>query len=486
MMKQRALTATVWSGIDIFLRQGLQLVLTITLAHLLTPTDFGIFALLALFTGIATVFADGGFSAALIQRQDIERIDESTVFWINLVAALAAALVLCASAPMIARFYSQPILVPLAMALAGSVFLGALGTIHTTLLTKRLEFRRQLQAGGSGVVASAIVAIWMAWHDYGVWSLAAQSIVMTAVTTAMLWLRSGWRPQWAFSAVSARRLFAFGGYHFAYGLLEILYARMYTLLIGKFYGPQQLGYYNNADTTRQIPGSFIASALSRVVFPMFAEAATDTQRLYRGMQFATRGMMLFNAPIMLGMAATADPLVRVLFGTQWLPAVPILRVLCLAGVLWPLLALNPYVLLAQNRSRLMFWIEVVKKSIGILLLGLGSWYGLIGVAWAVFAFSLIAFAINAHYARTCIGYGLGSQLRDLAPIVLVAMVMASVVYMVSMYWQAAPAIELVGLGALGAALFVAGAWLIGLHALHDVVSVIRHNPGQTPPGSTVA
>ncbi len=473
MLKQRAFKATLWSGGEIFLRQGLQFVISVALARLLTPAEFGLVALLALFTGVATVMVDGGFSAALIQRQDVSHADESTVFWFNLGIGAAAALILLMAAPAIAHFYGQPILVPLMAVMSANVFLGSLGAIHSTLLTKRLDFRTQLKVGVVASVLSGVVAITMAWKGYGVWALAAQIVVMTTVTTALLWLANRWRPTWTFSRGSVNKLFGFGGYYLASNLLEIIYTRLYTLLIGRWYGARELGFYNNADNTKQMPGGFLTGVLSRVAFPMFSTAAHDKVKLRRGMQLAARGTMLLNVPMMLGMAALAEPLVRTLFGEQWLPAVPILRVLCVAGLFWPLHVLNLNVLMAQGHSRLMFRLELAKKFLGVAVLGTGAFFGVMGIAWATTVFSAGGLAINTYYSGRFLDYGLMAQLRDFLPIVFIALPMAAVVYALSMVLRMPPVIELALLIVLGGTIFFTIAWLTRATALHDVMALFK-------------
>ncbi|MES2312651.1 MAG: lipopolysaccharide biosynthesis protein [Pseudomonadota bacterium] len=475
MLKQRALTATIWSGADIFLRQGLQLAVAIALARLLSPNDFGIVALLALFTGIATVLVDGGFSAALIQNQNVDHADESTVFWFNLAIGVAAAIAMLFIAPLAAAFYSQPVLVPLMGLMALNVILGSLGAIHRTLLTKQLNFRLQMLIGVVAAVVSGAVAIGMARNGFGVWALAVQIVVMTAVSTTLSWWWHHWRPRLVWSAASVRKLFGFGGYHLGSSLLDIVYIRLYTMLIGRLYSPRELGFYNNADTTAQLPGGFLTGVLARVALPMFSVSSNDSAKLRRGMQLSVRGMMLLNAPMMLGMAAVTEPLTRTLFGSQWLPAVPILRVLCLAGVLLPLHVINLNVLLAQGHSRLMFRLEMTKKVVGVTFICAGAFFGVMGIAWSQVAFSAVAFIINAHYSQRYLTYGVFAQLRDFLPGLCVSVVMAGFVYVTSTStrWKAAPAVELLVLVSAGSVFFLAGVWLLRLKALHDVIALFR-------------
>jgi len=469
MLKRRALSATVWSGADIFLRQGLQFAVTIALVRLLGPSEFGTIALLALFTGIATVFVDGGFSAALIQNQNVSHVDESTVFWFNLAIGVAVAAIFWIIAPAIATFYSKPILTPLMELMALNVTLSALGAIHRTLLTKQLNFRLQMEVGVIAVIASGGTAIFMAWRGYGVWALATQIVVMTGISTGLLWAWHHWRPLLAWSGDSARKLF--GGYHLGSSLLDVVYTRLYTLMIGKFYSARELGFYNNADTTAQLPGNFLTGILTRVALPMFSVAADDRVMLRRGLQLSVRGMMLLNVPMMLGMAALADPLVRTLFGAQWLTTVPILRVLCLAGVLLPVHIINLNVLMAQGHSGLMFRLEVTKKVLGVALICAGTFFGVMGIAWSQAIFSLLTFFINAHYSKQFLDYGAVAQSRDFLPVIGVAAVMAIMIYRISIYWPEVSLRELMALVLIGAVFFLTSVWVLRLTVLHDVIAL---------------
>ena len=472
-LKQRAFTATAWSGADILLRNGIQFVVSVVLARLLVPEDFGIVAMLYLFTGIAGAFVDSGFSAALIRQQDTTHIDESTVFWFNLAIGCVFAILLVISAHTIATFFGHAILVPLTWVMAANVFVTALSSIHVTLLTKRLEFRSQMKIGVVATVLSGVVAIWMASAGFGLWALAAQTLLATICTTIMLWWISDWRPGWVFSLVSARRLFGFGSYLLGASLLDIFYNRLYSVLIGKQFGARDLGFYNRADGTKQLPVGVLTGILSRVALPVFATVSGDPDKLRRGVRMSLKGMMLINVPMMLGLAAVADVLVITLLGEQWLPAAPILQVLCLAGVFWPLHVINLNVLLAQGYSHLFFRLEVVKKVLGISLLLLGTLFGLMGIAWSTVLFGALAFLINAHYTKQFLDYGAYRQLKDFLPVSMAALVMFGVVRWVSIVWTAHPLVELMGLVVLGAVIFVGLAHLFRIESYRDATVTLR-------------
>lgn len=473
MLKQKAISATIWSGADIFLRQGIQFGISIALARLLTPEQFGTIALLYLFVGIAGVFVDSGFSAALIQCQNVTHTDESTVFWFGLGMGAFMAVGLWFLAPWIADFFSLPILVALTGALALNLFVSALGSTHGTLLIKRLDFKTPMKIGAIATSISGALGIVMAWKGYGVWALAMQTLAATALTTVLQWAYNTWRPAVTFSFESVRRLFGFGGYLFMAALLEAVYYRVYTLIIGKVYGVHDLGMYNRADGVRQMPVGVLDNILSRVTFPIFSAAAQDKAKLRRGARHAIRTMMLINVPIMFGMMATAAPLVGTLFGQQWLPAAPILQVLCLGGLLVPLHVINRNVLVAQGHASMFFRLEVIKKLLGTGLLIFGSFFGVMGIAWSQVAFSLIAFFINTHYAHIHISYGAQEQISDFLPSLILSIVMAATVYWLGEALPLTLVTEFLLQISVGIVIFLSGCHLLKLTAYRELVDILN-------------
>lgn len=456
-----------------FLRQGLQFVVTILLARLVAPEQFGVIALLSIFTGVAGAFVDSGFAAALIQKQTTTRLDESTVFWFNVGIGAATSLALFTAAPSIANFFDQPVLVPITRVLSLTIFISSLGSIHFTLLEKALKFRPQVAVGAVSTVLSGTTGIALGWLGFGVWALVWQQVVAAACTSVFIWFLHPWRPTWAFSMSSARSLFGFGGYVLATNILETVYQRFYTILIGKNFGVRDLGFYSRADSTQQLPTGILTTVLMRVAFPVFSVANDDKDRLRRGVRLAVRGAMLLNAPVMLGLAAVSDVLIVTLFGRRWLPAAPILQILCIAGLLWPLHRINLTVLVAQGHSRLFFNLELIKKVLGISLLLGGAAFGVIGVAWATVVSSVAAFYINAYYTGKLLRYGALRQIVDSLPIVCVSVAMATTVHYAGITWRLAAPLALVVQVALGVAFMVAVVSVLRLGAVREAVELVR-------------
>ena len=429
-LRKKSIGAVVWSALEAVFKNGLQFIISVVLARLILPEEFGTIALLYLFTGITAVFIDSGFPSALVQRQNTTYNDECTVFWLNVILGVVASLLLWMASPLIAGFYDKPILTDLTAVLALSLFINSLGSIHTTLLTKELNFKKLMVINASATGVSGLVAIVMALEGYGVWALAAQVLVTSIVTTITLWATHKWRPSFIFSAESMRNLFAFGSYLMMSNMLDRIYMRLYTILLGKFYDVKELAFYSRADRTHMLPVDVLSGVLSRVAYPIFSATSQDKARLLRGLKLALEGIMLINVPMMLGLMATADSVVPVLFGDNWLPAVPILKVLCLHGVLWPVHVLNLNVLKAQGMTNVFFRLEIIKKIIGTTMIFACLPWGAIGVAWSQVISSLINFYVNAYYTKRNLGYGFVDQWIDITPVIAASAVMAGAIYFI--------------------------------------------------------
>lgn len=471
-MKRQALFATIWSAGDIVLRHGVQFGATLVLARLLMPADFGVLAMILVFTGIATVISDAGLSLALIQRQDTNHDDESTVFWSNLVLGVALAILLFAFAPLIADFYHTPAVKPLARFMCLAIIFSAAGSIHFALLSKRLEFRLPAKAGGIAAVVSGTTAICMAYAGFGVWSLAIQTVLMSALTTLLLWRFNTWRPALVIQRASLGKLMGFGLYQLANSLMEMAYTRLYSLVIGRLFGAKLLGFYATADTTRQLPSIFLGGLIARVAFPMFSRANTEGGQYRRGMQLGIRMMMMMNAPLVAAMVVLAQPLVETLFGRQWLAAAPLLQVMALAILFYPLHAINLQVLMAQGHARLMFRLEIAKKLLGVVLLVTGIQFGMQGLVWSQVVHSCVVLGINAYFTRRWFGYGAFAQLLDAMPSLSAATASACAMEVMLLACPAQAQWQLLLPLIFGAATYIALLAVVGRETWRDAMALV--------------
>lgn len=459
---------------------ALNVVFVAILARLLTPGDFGAFALLTIFLGVATALIESGFGLALIQRKDTTDEDKSTVFWISLGAATVIAFVLVGSAPLIARFFQLDVLIPLTYILAATVWVSAFGIVERALMVKRMAFKQLTIVKLSALIVSSSLATLLAKSGFGVFSLAWQGFASAALTSILLWALSGWRPKLVFRVSSARRLFAFGGYLLASRLLDVIYSKTYTLLIGKFFGTVELGYFNRAESTSQLVSGLVSYPISQVAFPAFSKMDGDPDRIRRGLQGAVRLSIMFNSVAMLTLVAAAEPFVLAILGPQWGSSIPFLQVLALGALLMPLHVLNLHALMAIGRSDLFFLLEVIKKAIGVAVLILASHWGTIGIAWGLVVAGLISFLINAWYSGIHLNYGPIRQTGEIVPSLAfgAAAAFAAHLAMAASGFQSALILLIVGSGTAAAVsiTILALAWSIG----YDLTGLlVRARPSQT-------
>ncbi len=419
-LKSRSIAAFGWSAVDAAGRQGIQFLVTLILARLLSPAEFGLLGMLSLFIALGGSIVDSGFGSALIQRKEITEADKSSVFFFNAAMGALMALTIAAAAPWIAGFYRQPILLPLTRVMALNLFIGSFGVVQLALLRRSLDFRTQCKASILAIVVSGVLAIWMAWRGYGVWSLAAQALVSTAASTALIWVFCPWKPIMRFRVDSLRSLFGYGSRLLASGLLSTFFDRIQLTVIGKAFSATELGFYTRAYSTQQFPVSLLSMVVNRVTMPIFSKLSHVGGALRPVVRKAQISIMLPTLPMMFGLAVVARPLVLVLFGAKWLPCVPYLSVLSLAGALWPLHMTNLDVVMAVGRSDIYLRLEVIKKI--LIVLGLLATFkiSVMAMVWAFLIVSVMCVFLNMHYTKALIGYGTVAQFIDLAPYAAVA------------------------------------------------------------------
>jgi len=409
------------------MRQGVQFAVLILMARLLDPEDFGLIGMLTLFVAVATIFVDGGFGSALIQKQNTSIIEQSTVFYFNLGMAIGVSLLLCFVAPSIAVSFQNPDISPILRVMAFNIFVNATGAIHTTLLTKAMNFKLIAKVGSLASIISGILALTLAFKGYGVWSLVAQTVTSSLISVVLLWCWHDWRPVWKFSFESLREFFRFGGYLLVIGIIDTLHSNLYAFLISKFYSMRSVGFYDRAQKTQLLPVNFLMLIVNRVAFSAFSTVASDKVILAQWLRKAQNLLMFVNIPLSVILIVLAEPVTLLLFGENWRDSAPILRVLGFDGLLWPMHMLNIIALKAQGRSDLFFNIAVVKKIVALSLIVAGSFYGIMAIAWAQVIGSVFSFGINAYYSKVFLDFGPIKQLRDLLPNIFVGVFMGIVV-----------------------------------------------------------
>ena len=408
--------------------QLIQFLVAITLARLLLPEHFGLMAILTVFISLSLVFVDAGFGSALIQKQDANHTDECSVFYFNILLGFLMAMSLYFAAPSIAKFYENPILTSLARVLSINLIIAAFGAVHVTLLIKRVDFRKQMYINLASAIASGAFAITMALNGYGIWSLVSQSISATLLRTGLLWTFHYWRPNSTFSFESLKSMFPFGSRLMLSSILNISFGSLYALVIGKVYSPKDLGFFARAEQLQQLPVINLADSVSRVTYPIFCSVQTDKPRLKRQARRAIMFLAFVNFPLMIFLATMAKPLVLILLTDRWLPSVPYLQLLCIAGLTYPLDTVNLNVLKAQGFSSLFLRLEIIKKILFAGSVGITYRWGITAMIIGGILVSICGYFINAFYTGKYLSYPASEQMRDVGASLLLASLTGFCIY----------------------------------------------------------
>lgn len=420
--------AFAWAGLGEVGRQGVRFVLSVLLARLLTPDDYGLMGMLLVFVYIAQVFVDSGLSAGLIQRREVSPDDETSVFYVNVAAGVLFAVVLCALSPFVAAFYAQPILAPLLSVLSITVAVGSLGNVQNTLLSRAMDFRTQTKVTLATTLLSGLVGLGMAWEGCGVWSLVGQSLAQSLAGVILVWQWSPWRPRGRFRWDSVKGLWPFSWRLLASAQLNCIFENLYSMVIGKLYRPVDLGYFTRASSLAMLPAGSVTNITQRVMFPVFCSDQDDKAGLKQSFRRTVLAMAALYFPVMAGMAAVAEPMVKCLLTDKWTPCVPYLQVLCFSAMLYPLHALHLNLLMAQGHSDLFLRLEIIKKAMVVLALTLTFRLGVGAMVASVLVQSLLCLALNSYYTRRLIQYTWREQIRDLLPIAAASLGMAALVW----------------------------------------------------------
>lgn len=420
-----------WSALENVTRLGVTFVVSIVLARLLSPEEYGLIGILTIFIAIFNAIVDSGFTNALIRKQDATDTDYSTVFYTNLVLSVILAAVLFFCAKPISVFFERPELVSLTQVMSSVVIINALSIVQRVRTTKAIDFKTQTKITFISSIGSGVIGIAIAYMGYGVWALVGQQISNQLLTTLYFWFYNKWMPKLVFSWASFKEMWAFGSKLLASGLIDTAWKEVYQVVIGKCYSPATLGLYTRAKQFADLCSSNLTSVVQRVSYPVLSSIQDDRARLKGAYQRVIKTTMLPVFVLMLGMAACAEPMIYVLIGEQWLECVPMLQIICTYGMLYPLHALNLNMLQVQGRSDLFLKLEIIKKIIAIGPLLLGIFVDIYLMLAGSLGTSLIAYYLNAYYSGPFLNYSIKEQIKDILPSFGVAVAMAVPVYAMS-------------------------------------------------------
>ncbi|MBP3668963.1 MAG: lipopolysaccharide biosynthesis protein, partial [Bacteroides sp.] len=397
-LKQKTVKGVGWSFADNIANQGVTFLVSLVLARLITPEEYGLIGIITIFIAVFNSIVDSGFSNALIRKNDIKEIDYSTVFITNMVLSVVLFIVFFFLAEPIADFFSQPLLKPLTQVMGSIVIINAFAIVQRTILTKNIDFKTQTKASVISSVVSGIVGMAMAFMGYGVWSLVGQQLSRAFLYTSSLWLYNHWLPRMRFSWNSFRELFGFGWKLMVSALIDTIWREIYQVVIGKCYTAAALGQYTRAQQFGSVFSSNLNTVIQRVSYPVLSSMQDDKLRMKEGYRRVIKITMLVTFVLMLGLAAIAQPMILVLVGDQWLIAADLLPVICFNMMLYPLHSLNLNMLQVEGRSDLFLKLEIIKKVIAVIPLLMGIFISIYWMLWGSVITGFFAYYLNSYYS----------------------------------------------------------------------------------------
>lgn len=404
-----------WSAVEQIGPQICNLVIYILLARLLEPGDFGLIAMLALFVSLATIFADAGFSSALIQKKNLTVDDETSIFALNIAVGCGLSLLLCLVSPLVALFYNQPVLVSLLRINSLAFVISSFALVHSALLSRTMQFQKTALIGTVSSLVSGVTGVAMACLDYGVWSLVGAALTAALVRTGLCWKVSSWRPKGSVCSESIRSMWGYSSNLLGCSLIGVAYGNLYLVVIGKFYSPESLGGYNNAYTLCMMPVVVLGGIVQKVSFSLFSIYQEDKQQILERLREFIRGTLLLSVGCLALLAVVADPLIPLVLTEKWRPTIPLIRILCCAGALYPVNLLYLSTIQAQGLSHLNLRLEIIKLVQGIIIVALFYRHGVTALAWSLVLTALLSYFLNVWYNVRILGYRWSMQAFDILP-----------------------------------------------------------------------
>lgn len=428
--RKSVFTNLIWRFAE---RCGAQLVtfiVSVVLARLLLPEDYGTIALVTVFTTIMQVFVDSGLSTALIQKKDADDLDFSSVFYFNFFVCVVLYLVMFFAAPLISSFYDIPELTPVVRVISLTIVISGVKGVQQSYVSRNMLFKRFFYATLGGTILSAFLGIAMAYAGFGVWAIVAQQLSNTAIDTLILWITVKWRPKLMFSWERLKGLLGFGWKMLCSALLDTVYNNLRSLLIGKVYSSADLAYYNEGKKFPSLIVTNINTSIDSVLLPAMSKEQDDKDRVKNMTRRSITVSCYIMAPLMIGLACCANNIVALVLTEKWLPCVFFLQIFCITYIFFPIHTANLNAIKAMGRSDLFLKLEIWKKIIGMILLLSTLFISVKAMAYSLLASTLASMIINSLPNRKLLNYSFLEQMKDILPSIFLGLVMGIVVYLI--------------------------------------------------------
>ncbi len=473
-MKQKVIKGLFWKILENGGAQGIQFVVAIILARLLTPAEYGVVGIIMIFITIANVIVQNGFSTALVQKQQADERDFSSVCYFSLGAAFVMYGILYASAPQIANFYDIEQLKEIVRVLGVVLFPGAVISVQTAWVSRKMEFKGLFLSTLAASVISGIISIYMAYKGFGVWAMVGQQLSYYFALMLVLFVTVSWKPAFLFAWNNIWELLGFGWKLLAASLIDTLFNNLYGLIMGKIYNEEILGIYNRGEQFPKLIANNLGAAIQSVLLPAFSSKQGDKQVMKQMLKRAVRISSFLVLPMLFGLCAVADTLVLGLLGEKWLDCVPYLRIMCVAYSFWPIHITNLQAVNAAGRSDMFLKLEIIKKSMGIMGLVVGIQFGPLVLMTIKASLDFLSTFVNAWPNKKLLGYGIFNQWADILPSVAISLIMCAAVHGVQFVLPGGVWIKLFAQVIFGVGVYIALAKLFRLESFEYLWNLIKN------------
>ena len=454
--------------------QFVSFAVSIILARILAPDDYGTIALVTVFTSFLNIFINSGLGVSLIQKSDADELDFSTVFWFNIVSSIVLYAMMFFAAPVIADFYERRELIPVIRVLSLTLLISGVKNIQLAYVSRKLIFKKFFFATLAGTVGAAVIGIYMAYNGYGVWALVAQYLFNGTVDTIILWITVKFRPKLKFSLTRWKQLFSFGWKMLLSQLIDTGYNELRQLIIGKIYSSSDLAFYNKGKRFPNIIVTNINSSIDSVLLPTMSNVQDNKERVRSMTRRSIKTSVFVMAPLLFGLAATSKTVVTLLLTEKWLETVPYLCVFCVTYVFYPIHTANLNAIKAMGRSDLFLNLEILKKIIGIMAVLITMFISPFAMCLSLLVTTVISQIINSWPNRKLLDYSIWEQWKDILPSVILAAFMAATVWGLGKAFVSLPLIvSLIIQIAVGAIIYVGGAYLLKIDSFEYVLGILR-------------
>lgn len=472
-LKTRTVSNLFWRFAERCGAQGVAFVVSIVLARILDPEDYGLIALVTVFTSILQVFVDNGLGNALIQKKEADDLDFSTAFYANVVFCLVLYIAAYLAAPLVAKFYNNDSLTGIFRVLCLTVLISGVKNIQQAYVSRKMIFRKFFFATLIGTIGAAVIGIYMAYRGYGVWALVAQQVFNTLIDTIVLWISVKWRPKLMFSFERLKVMFDYGWKLLASSLITTIYNDIRQLIIGRVYSAEDLAYYNKGKQFSDVVVLNINASIDSVLLPVLSKSQDDKARVRELTRRSIKISSYIMWPLMFGLMAVGEPFIELVLTEKWLPCVPYLYIFCFTNGIMPIQTANLNAIKAMGRSDLYLKLEIIKKTGGILLILIFMNMGVLALGVSCVIYSLYAGLVNTYPNKKLLGYSVMDQLKDILPSFGLAAAMAVIVYWLpvsSMHLLVQLIIKVIA----GAIIYLLGSVIFKIDSFSFVLEIVKN------------